>query len=772
MLSLIADQFSDFFRAVHGYEPFKWQRRLTQEVIEEGFHDVIRVPTGCGKTSVLDVAVFNLALQVDSESRNRTAARRICFIVDRRLVVDEVTEHAVKIRCAILAAMRGKRDEPALSAVAERLACLAAERDEPLRVVRLRGGVYRDDGWAADPLTPTILVSTVDQIGSRLLFRGYGVSRRSRPLQAGLLAFDTCIILDEAHLSSVFAETLGRVRQFQEWAERSPLPLSRRVGVVRMSATTTENGRTFDLVEKKREKERNDERLASRLQARKPAELIEVPVEVITKQMREKQPQKAREEERKNRQKMVVEIVKHAKRLAVIGQGDENENRPRVVGVVVNRVATARHIFEKLRKVSEGEPKCDAILLTGRIRPYDRDRLLDQWLPRMKAGRETEPDTSLFVVATQTVEVGANLDFDALVTEAAPLDALRQRFGRLDRLGKRHERNAPSLACILIRSDQTSKSDEDPVYGSTIAETWKWLTSKETVNSSGKGQTKRVDFGVEQLDPKLPKNADQLRSMLAPQRETPILFPAHLDAWVQTDPVPAPDPDIAPFLHGQSDALADVQVVWRADLNEEDEQSWAEIVSLMRPRTREALPVPVYEIRAWLKGQAETNIADIEGVVVDVTNGDKLNQPRRALRWHSSDDAKSIDPDDVDQATRLSYQRATAELTNLVGIPHPRRPSRMLRSRHSQRLSPPILPTPSAVRSFASVFIMPCFLDLIRRRTPDAVHYWIRQYVQDRQMDKIRGRLFKRSSIACWPISQSRHVVLPLRPSLKRGSIP
>lgn len=644
MLSLIAGQFTDFFHAVHGSKPFKWQQRLAAEVIEEGFHDVIRVPTGCGKTSVLDVAVFDLALQADREPKQQTAARRICFVVDRRLVVDEVTEHALKILNAVLAAARGKRNEPVLRAVAGRLACLAAERDEPLRVIRLRGGVYRDDGWSADPLTPSILVSTVDQIGSRLLFRGYGVSRRSRPLQAGLLAFDTCIILDEAHLSSVFAETLGRARQFQERAECTPLPSSRRVRVVRMSATAAEYGRSFELSEE----ERQDERLTCRLEAHKPAELIEVPVEAITKQMREKQSRKAREQERKNRERMVDEIVKHTKRLAGIGQGDENEHRPRVVGVVVNRVATARQVFEKLRKTVESEPQCNTILLTGRIRPYDRDRLLEQWLLRMKAGRETEPDRPLFVVATQTVEVGANLDFDALVTEAAPLDALRQRFGRLDRLGKRHERNVPSSACILIRSDQTSKSDDDPVYGSTIAETWKWLTSKETAISTGKGQTKRseVNFGIEKLDPKLPKNADKLHPMLAPQSEAPILLPAHLDAWVQTDPMPVPDPDVAPFLHGQSDAPADVQVVWRADLNREDEHPWAKIVSLMPPRTREALSVPVYEARAWLNEQAEANIADIEGVGVDAIS-DKPEQPRRVLRWRGPNDAKPIGPDDV-----------------------------------------------------------------------------------------------------------------------------
>jgi len=154
-----------------------------------------------------------------------------------------------------------------------------------------------------------------------------------------------------------------------------------------MSATAAEDGRSFDLSEE----ERKDERLTCRLKAHKPAELIKIPVEAITKQMREKQSRKAREQEHKNRERMVDEIVRHAKRLAGIGQGDENENRPRVIGVVVNRVATARQVFEKLRKTVESEPECDAILLTGRIRPYDRDRLLEQWLLRIKAGRETEP---------------------------------------------------------------------------------------------------------------------------------------------------------------------------------------------------------------------------------------------------------------------------------------------------------------------------------------------------------------------------------------------
>jgi CRISPR-associated endonuclease/helicase Cas3 len=641
MAPLHNDQFGDFFRSVHGHAPFAWQTRFAGEVLSKGFHDVLRVPTASGKTSILDVAVFQMAIEADRKPENRTAARRICFIVDRRLVVDEVTEHAMKILKAIQATACGQRDEPALKAVADRLACLAAIPGVPLRVIRLRGSVYRDEGWAADPLTPTIIVSTVDQIGSRLLFRGYGVGRRSRALQAGLLAFDTRAVLDEAHLSSVFAETVRSVRRFQGWAEQSPASTGRLLGITKMSATTTDSGRSFELCDA----ERRDERLALRLEAPKPSELVEAQVGQITKQMRQAQ---AREFEQKNRTLLVEELVRCAKKLGGFGGEKHELSPPRVIGVVVNRVATARAVFDRLNAKEGGASECDAILLTGRIRPFDRDRLLEAWLPKIKAGREVELENHpLFVVATQTVEVGANLDFDALATEAAPLDSLRQRFGRLDRLGARHVRQAPSPAFIVIRSDRAKKSEDDRIYGPAVAETWKWLKSSKVATSIGKGKAKRisVDFGVNALDEKL-QACDKIASMVAQQKETPLLFPAHLDAWIQTDPIPEPDPDVAPFLHGRAVAPADVQVIWRADLSEQNEHHWGEIVALMPPRTREAVPVPVHEVRAWLTETAQADIADVEGGSED-TRPARGRYRRKALRWRGKDNARPVNPSSI-----------------------------------------------------------------------------------------------------------------------------
>lgn len=663
--------FANFYEAVHGRAPFAWQKRLAAEVLAPSgaapaWPDVTRVPTGCGKTSVLDIAVFELAVHASRDSMRVGAARRICFVVDRKLIVDEATEHAASLRDKLVYAS-GR--SPLLARIAEALRSLnprpGQPEHDPLRVVRLRGGVYRDDGWAADPLTPTIIVSTVDQIGSRLLFRGYGVSKRSRVVHAGLLAFDTRIILDEAHLSTVFATTImGRepggegegqriagIRPYHEWAEQPVLPAHRRLRLTRMSATAGAVGAGEIAFELSKD-ERNEASIKPRLEVKKPAELIEVAVEAVKKMVREKQPRVAREVDRKNREKLVIKMVEHAKKAAGIQTGDAG--RP-IVGLVFNRVASARQAFEQLRNHLGEAAKDDVVLLTGRIRPFDRDRLLKDWLHRIKAGRSTQPQRPLFVVATQTVEVGANIDFDALVTEAAPLDALRQRFGRLHRIPGQPTNRPPAAAAVFIQSDHAKDSSTDSLYGSAVAEAWKWLIGDPDKKAAGtpKGKNARkgssdappvVNFGSNAMDSKVSKLAsDDLARLLAPQPDTPILFPAHLDAWAQTNPQPDPDPDVAPFLHGPASGSGDVHVVWRADLPPGNPKRWAEIVLLMPPRTREALAVPLHEVRSWLRGVPSREATDLEGVPTDEEH--TSDRDWRALRWRGAGKSSVVTSD-------------------------------------------------------------------------------------------------------------------------------
>ena len=68
----------------------------------------------------------------------------------------------------------------------------------------MRGGVNWSWLWLERPDRHAIVTGTVDQIGSRLLFRGYGVGQRLWPVDAALAGADSLIIVDEAHLSDAF----------------------------------------------------------------------------------------------------------------------------------------------------------------------------------------------------------------------------------------------------------------------------------------------------------------------------------------------------------------------------------------------------------------------------------------------------------------------------------------------------------------------------------------------------------------------------------------
>ena len=157
-----------------------------------------------------------------------------------------------------------------------------------------------------------------------------------------------------------------------------------------------------------------------------------------------------------------------------------NKERPepvRSVGVIVNRVLTARRIYETLKAADY-----QVHLMTGRMRPLDRVRILEEIKGAVDPDRTDtdDPGTNLtVVVATQAIEVGADFSFDALITECAPIDSLRQRFGRLDRRGTYLDRAGSSATAriLAVRSEIKAKKP-DPVYGNATKETWTELESR------------------------------------------------------------------------------------------------------------------------------------------------------------------------------------------------------------------------------------------------------------------------------------------------------
>jgi CRISPR-associated endonuclease/helicase Cas3 len=208
--------FPSWFQQLWGYAPFPWQRMLAERLTDGKWPRALDLPTAAGKTACIDIAIWALAAQAGRPVAERMAPRRIWFVVDRRIVVDEAYERACRIAEKLESAREGR-----LKAVADRLFELSGTMKRPLATARLRGGVLCDDGWARLPSQPAVITSTVDQLGSRLLFRGYGHSSLAAPIFAGLATHDSLIILDEAHLSVPFLETLRGVERFrgEDWAE-------------------------------------------------------------------------------------------------------------------------------------------------------------------------------------------------------------------------------------------------------------------------------------------------------------------------------------------------------------------------------------------------------------------------------------------------------------------------------------------------------------------------------------------------------------------------
>src|SRR5262249_21254390 len=108
------------------------------------------------------------------------------------------------------------RAEPVVPKVASQLGVLAGTDQPPLLARSLRGGAPLEDDWARTPVQPTLLCSTVDQVGSRLLFRGYGVSDRMKPIHAGLLGSACLILRDEAHWAEPSRKTLAAIEELRK----------------------------------------------------------------------------------------------------------------------------------------------------------------------------------------------------------------------------------------------------------------------------------------------------------------------------------------------------------------------------------------------------------------------------------------------------------------------------------------------------------------------------------------------------------------------------
>ena len=581
---LSVHDFSDFFRHVHGYEPFPWQERLTEQVLRTGeWPRVIDLPTGSGKTATIDTAVFSLALRPD------IFPRRIIFVIDRRVVVDQVAKRAQQIREKILAA-----ETPIARAVRDQLQKLSD--GDPLGVASLRGGVVLDSKMSGSPDQPWIVVSTVDQIGSRLLFRGYGIGKRMRSVHAALAGNDCLVILDEVHLSLPFAQTLESVSR-----QRTNM-CPRRFFITEMSATPASDSATRFTLCAKTDLAQCAE-LRRRVVAEKKAKLVAV----------------------KTREHIPSKIAEIIDRIASgdLGQSSrdlfsdvhggisaEGKHHRSIcaVGVIVNRVHTARRTYHLL-----ADKGITVHLLTGRMRPLDKVRAVEQLGPTVDPDRDNGSGDVTVIVATQAIEVGADFNFDAMITECAPVDSLRQRFGRLDRRGTYYFKTGTASQAWIICPESDIKKSADPIYGESVKHAWRELQKRENKGWVNVGSQFLQDFSEDALAPRL---------------KAPLLLQTYMEAWVQTGIEPLIQPSVEWFLHGVSQNRAgEVSVLWRWDTS-------TEALRLVPPRQAEMLQIPIGAARKWLAGEEEEEVADVTLTVSTADYSGNTSSENVFTRWN------------------------------------------------------------------------------------------------------------------------------------------
>lgn len=607
--------FNDDFRELTGNLPFPWQAALYQRFVSGNSDNIpssCNLPTGLGKTSV--VAVWLLALAAHPDR----VPRRLVYVVNRRTVVDQTTSEVERYR----EALRGD----ALQAVREQLTKLGARSLEskdkkprsPLALSTLRGQFADNREWSADPARPAVIVGTVDMIGSRLLFSGYGVGFKGKPLHAGFLGQDVLLVHDEAHLEPAFQQLLNSVEVQQRVAERSQNGPCPRLRVIALSATTRqeeniEGGgvQSFGLTDE----DRVHPKVKERFEATKLLRLVPIA------------------DEKQSVEKIAEIALEHGK------NGDGQDSNSAVL-IFVRRLDDVSKVCARLTdKKKSGVSDNQVRQLTGTMRGKERDDfakrdpVFTRYLPEKSRNPEVPPTVgTVYLVCTSAGEVGVDISADHLVCDLSPFDSMAQRFGRVNRYG-----NRPDTRIDVVHPTEFGKQDKKTGELKTDESDKRrrktlWLLRKLPELPSG-GNEPIFDASPKALrdlmgrftplELELPvlavsdddfhrtKQALARKLITSAYTPEPTILPASdilFDAWAMTSirqEMPG-RPDVAPYLHGIADELPQTSIAWRVELDllakePNPQRTLQAIFKAHRIRPHETVTVNSYRVAEFFK---------------------------------------------------------------------------------------------------------------------------------------------------------------------------
>jgi CRISPR-associated endonuclease/helicase Cas3 len=562
------------FEALVGYAPYRWQRRLYEALLGGENYDALDLPTGLGKTSIIPLWLL-------ARAAGAPVPRRLIYVVDRRAVVDQATAIAEKIAAAL------GPTAPGIAAEIRR--SLGFSGKAVLPVSTLRGQHADNRLWLEDPAASAIVVGTVDMTGSRLLFEGYGVSRRMRPVHAGLTGVDSLIVIDEAHLVPPFEALIRQVAEMgkDHWA-RAPRPLAWPTRLLSLSATGRDRpgASVFRLTEGDLE----DAPVIARLKAAKRLRLLP---DSSPTDLPEALADQAWKFGRGGRR---VVVFCNSRKTAQAVEAD-----------LAKRVAKEKETFGKGAKLTE--------LLVGERRYRERLHMTGDAafaLPgspvfaRFKPGATSDPDVRpAFLVATSAGEVGIDLDADDLVCDLVAWERMVQRFGRVNR------RPTPGEARIAVIPVAKEKEAEDEIGDSELAR-FRAPFESALWPSGDDGAKDASPLGLSLLKQK-PEFLEALKSASSPEPLRPPLTRATLEAWsLTTLEQHTGRPKVQPWLRGWVKTDPQTTVVWRRLFpirpGEEGRPPSRDLKAFLEdaapPHFSEALDAPSWRVAQLLRDRA------------------------------------------------------------------------------------------------------------------------------------------------------------------------
>lgn len=393
--------FTETFQALTGFNPMAWQTRLYKRMLANNIPEILSLPTGLGKTSVIPIWLIALCRQ--AQEGEITLPRRMDYVVDRRTVVDQAT--------AIVETIRRKLDEGDAPLLTKGLRLMSPSDDETpsLGISTLRGELADNAEWRADAARPAITIGTIDMTGSKLLFGGYGDGANRRAMHAGLIGIDALLVYDEAHLSPTFSAVLRSIINEQRNENADTITLSRRLRVMEMSATAREDSaQPFRL----NPSDEADSIVQSRIHARKSIRLHQTKSKTAAMSLIAKTAASYKDDALKT----LIYIT-----------------LPADAAKIANRLA------------NRGKESANVGLLTGEIRGRERDCLAQSNLMRWFLDSDAKPSQSVYLVCTSAGEVGIDIDADRMICDMPSLDSMIQRLGRVNRRG-----NSPNASIDVI----------------------------------------------------------------------------------------------------------------------------------------------------------------------------------------------------------------------------------------------------------------------------------------------------------------------------------